>query len=230
MPESVYLDFTPPDREDLTKLHIFEGSSAVGPWSLVETVSPVGDYPNYISSYTTALATNKLNFFTIQWEDAKGAKTEISNAIQGGTLTLIGEIVERVLVRDNTLDEQVVLAETEALLERYFGVDPYTIENSDVGYATKNSLAKIVQAKSMYSALMTGSTVGDSWTAGLVSMKSSSSTSGNALAIIDHLLKEAARELGLGVSIVAHMANLEIAGGFSQIVSADISRLQIEVE
>jgi hypothetical protein len=232
MPASVFLNFTPPDREDLTKLHIFESPNATGPWTNIETVTAVGTYPNYISSYTTNLAASALSWFSIQWEDSKGAKTDQSNSIRGGTETLVGEIVDRVLVRDGTLDEQVVLAETEAIIERYFGTDPYTIDPSTVGYATKNSLAKIVQAKSMYSTLITSATTGDSWTAGLVSMKSSSGSSSgtNALAVIDALMKEAARELGLGVSIVAQMANLQIAGGFSQIVSADISRLMIEVE
>jgi hypothetical protein len=48
--------------------------------------------------------------------------------------------------------------------------------------------------------------------------------------IIDSLLAEAARELGVGVSIVAQMMEIPIAGGMSRIVSADISRLLIEVE
>ena len=129
---SVFLNFTPPDREDLTKLRIFEATDAAGPWNEIEVVTAIGEYPNYISSYTTNLATSNTNWFSIQWEDAKGAQTDQSNAIQGGTETLVGEIVDRVLVRDNTLDEQVVLAETEALIERYFGCDPYTVDPASV--------------------------------------------------------------------------------------------------
>lgn len=227
---SVFLNFTPPDREELTTLRIFEATDKSGPWTEIEAVTEIGTYPNYISSYTTNLASNAINWFSIQWEDAKGAKTDQSNAIQGGTETLVGEIVDRVLVRDGTLDEQVVLAETEALIERYFGVDPYTVDPNSVGYATKNSLAKMVQAKSMYSKVVTSSSTSGGWTAGLVSMKSSSGDSTTSMDIIDSLMKEAARELGVGVSIVAQMMAIPIAGGFSQIVSADISRLLIEVE
>jgi len=227
---SVFLNFTPPDREDLTKLRIFEATDAAGPWNEIEVVTDIGSYPNYISSYTTNLATSAVNWFSIQWEDAKGAQTDQSNAIQGGTETLVGEIVDRVLVRDNTLDEQVVLAETEALLERYFRQDPYTVDPASVGYATKNSLAKMVQAKSMYSKVISSSSSSDSWTAGLVSMKASSGSATQTLEIIDNLMAEAARELGVGVSIVAQMMEIPIAGGMSRIVSADISRLLIEVE
>jgi hypothetical protein len=230
MPASVFLNFTPPDREDLTKLHIFESTDPAGPWTEIEVVTAIGEYPNYISSYTTELASSAINWFSIQWEDSKGAKTDQSNSIQGGTETLVGEIVDRVLVRDGTLDEQVVLAETEALLERYFGQDPYTVDPNSVGYATKNSLAKMVQAKSMYSKFVTSSSTSGGWTAGLVSMKSSSGDATAIMDVIDALMKEAARELGVGVSIVAQMMEIPIAGGMSRIVSADISRLLIEVE
>lgn len=232
MPASVFLNFTPPDREDLVKLYIYESDDSDGPWTLIETVVPpaLGTYPDYISHYTTNLAGSNLHWFSIQWEDSKGAKTQQSNAIQGGTSTLVGEIVDRVMARDNSLDEQVVLAEAEALIERYFGTDPYTVDPSTVGYATKNSLAKMVQAKSMYSFLVTSTGSSSSWAAGLVSMKSSTTEVTTSLEIIKSLLAEAARELGLQVSVVAQMTGLEIAGGFSQIVSADISRLLIEVE
>lgn len=226
---SVFLDFTPPDRDDLEKLHIFEATSVNGPWALIETVDEIGSYPDYISNYTTELATNSINWFSIQWEDDKGAKTDQSNAIQGGTETLVGDIVSRVHVRDASLDEQVVLQETEAILERYFNTNPYTVPADSIGYATKNSLAKIIHAKSMFTTVLVSTGSANSWTAGLVSMKSSTDTKSN-LDIIKYLMQEAARELGLGISIVAQMARLEIAGGFSEIVSADISRLLIEVE
>jgi hypothetical protein len=228
---SVFLNFTPPDREDLAKLHIYEADAQDGPWNLIETVegAPLGTYPEYISFYTTENASSNVSWFAIQWEDEKGAKTDISNAIQGGTETLVGEIVDRVLTRDNTLDEQVVLQEAEAIIERYFGKDPYTVDPDSVGYYIKNALAKIVQAKSMFSKFATSSSGGTSgWTAGLVSMKSGNSQS--SIDTIQYLLEEGARELGLKVGIVAQMVGLEIAGGFTQIVTADISRLMIEVE
>jgi hypothetical protein len=59
-------------------------------------------------------------------------------------------------------------------------------------------------------------------------MKSGNATSSTA--IIKYLLDEAARELGFSVSVIAQMTEIEIAAGLSQIVSADISRLMIEVE
>lgn len=227
---SVFLNFTPPDREDLSELRIFEGPTKDGPWTLIETLVDLGPYPDYISHYTTDLASSNVSWFSIQWADTKGAETDLSNAIQGGTETLVGEIVDRALTRDNTLDEQVVLQEAEALVERYYGKDPYTVEPSTVSYFTKNSLAKLVQAKAMLSGIVSSSTATSSWSAGLVSMKSGTSSSGDSYKLAVALMEEAAKELGMNFSRIAQMTGITIAGGFSQIVSADISRLMIEVE
>lgn len=228
---SVFLNWTPPDREELVKLYIYEAAAAGGPWTLIETLTEIGDYPNYISDYTTTLAQDAIHWFSIQWEDAKGAKTTQSNPIQGGTSTYVGEIVDRVHVRDASLDEQVVLQETEAIVEQFFNKDPYTVPANATGYAVKNSIAKAVHAKCLYAVVLTTTTGGaSSWTAGLVSMKSSTDSTKQTLANVELMLKEASRELGMGVSVVAQMVGIEIAGGLSQIVSADISRLLIEVE
>ena len=234
MPESVYLRFTPPDRQSLTKLLIYEAASADGPWGTpIEVVTEIGSYPDYISEYTTNDAVSRINWFAIQWEDAGGARTELSNPIQGGSSTFVGEIVSLVGERDHSLDEQVVRQEAEVAIEDYFGIDPYTVNAVNVNYRTKVGLAKLVQARSMLNNLILAASVGSSsgWTAGLVSMKSGTSEGSKASeALIRWLLSEAAGALRLNFSRIARMATPVIAGGMSEIVTADISRLMIEVE
>lgn len=230
MPESVFLRFTAPDREDLVKLRIFESVAAEGPWTnVIEEVTGVdlGTYPDYISQYTTNLAASKTNWFSIQWEDDKGAVTEISNPVQGGTSTLVGEIIALVGERDITLDDQVVRQETEFAIETYFGSDPYLATTDS--YRVKVGLARLVQARSMMSTLATASGTNSGWTAGLVSMKSgtSASTSEN---LIRWLLEEAANGLGLSVARVAQMAQMVIAGGLSTYNGNGTAPVLVEVE
>lgn len=240
---SVHLRFTAPPREGLAFLHIYESVNPTGPWTEIEVVAApaIGSYPDYISEYSTDQAVSGLDYFAIQWEDDKGALTEISNGVQGGTDSFVSEIIDLVYERDTSLDKQVVRQETEVAVEDFFGRDPYTVDGSKVNYRTKVGLARLVQARTLVNvavAQAASSAVATSaggWTAGLVSMKGASSsevakTASANSALIRWLLEEASRALGLNFSRIAQMAGIEIAGGFSEIVSADISRLQIEVE
>ena len=228
MPESVRLRFTAPAEENLDALLIYEAASADGPWvTPIETVTAIGSYPDYIDEYTTDQAASKVNCFAIQWRDSKGALTEISNPIQGGTTTLVGEVIQLVEQRDESLDPQVVRQEVETALEIYYGVDPYSLA-SEASYRIKNGLAKLAQARAMINpSRLVGSNTG--WTAGLVSMKSGSDVETDTK-MIQMLIDSVSVDLGLRRSRVAQMAEMVIAGGMSEIVSADISRLLIEVE
>ena len=228
---SVRLQFTP--LEGFTKLNIYEADTAeLAPGSKIETV--VVDPVDPISQYTTQQATGLNKWFSIQWEDASGGLSEMSNPIQGGTTTFIGEIIDLVRERDSSLDEQVVRQEAEAAIESFFGVDPYSIEFGSQRYAVKIGLARLVQARSLINGLVTTTSVSSSnsgWTAGLVSMKSGTADQvKQSESLIKWLLEQASLSLGLSGSRIAQMAVPVIAGGFSEVVTADISRLMIEVE
>jgi hypothetical protein len=83
----VTIDFVPPTVPDITKLHIYEGTSPNAVFDEIEIVTPVGTYPNYITRYTTTKATSKDNGFAIAWENGQGEISEMSNPMQGGTIS-----------------------------------------------------------------------------------------------------------------------------------------------
>jgi hypothetical protein len=215
---SVHLKFSAPAREDLILLRIFEAPTAAGPFDVpIEEVDLAAEgavYPDYISEYTTDLAVSTTNYFTVQFEDDKGALTDMSNPVQGGTGTFVGEIMDLVKERDHTLDEQTVRQEAEFAIETYFGIDPYTVVSATTSYRIRIGLARLVQARTMINrfAQVAGASA-SSWTAGLVSMKSSTGSSDQAL--VKWLLEQAAEGLGLNYSRIAQMATMVIAGGLS---------------
>jgi hypothetical protein len=211
--------------EDLTKLKIYEAAASDGPWGApIEEVTDVGSYPDYIDHYTTALALSKVNWFTIIWEDSKGAETDRSNPIQGGADDLVSEIMDLVEERDHTLDTQVVRQETEFLLEQYYHIDPYTA--TEDSYMRKIGLARLVQARVMLNRIASSSS-SSGWTAGLVSMKSGGSAD---KATVIWLLEEAAKGLGWNYARVAQMATMVIAGGMSSYENYISEPILIEVE
>jgi hypothetical protein len=229
MPVSVAIDFTPSERPDEAVLQIYEAPDPSGPWTMIDTVvqPAVGVYPNYISRYTTALATSLTDWFAIQWVDSKGAVTGLSDGVQGGTTTLISEIVSRMMLRDAAINENVAVEEAAAIVEwLYPNVDPFTVLRTAATLRRISGMAMLAMAR-IY--ILPGSSSASSWTAGLVSMKSSTSTV-DRMKQIEFLAREAAKLLGMGYSVIAQAVLPEINQGFSEIVSADISRLQIEVE
>lgn len=224
---SVFLDFVPPDRPGFVTLEIFEAPAHDGSFTSIEVVSDIGEYPDYITRYSSNLATSVADWFAIQWTDDKGVKSQRSEAMQGNTESLVGILVSRIMLRNSSLDENVVLQEVENLIQEFFGVvDPYTIDPASVRGRIMTGLTLLGMARSQLFITASGG-ASASWTAGLVSMKSSTDTS---FSTVEMLLKQASQMLGLNISRVAQMATPEIAGGLVTIVSADISRLQIEVE
>jgi hypothetical protein len=229
MPASVPIQFAPPnDTPNLVKLHILEASSSAGPFVNIDSTVEIGTYPDYISEFTTDLATQGNYWFAIQWEDSKGALSPVSEPVQGGTTTLISEIVNRVMLRRPSADELVVSQEAEAAIDDYFHTtnpDPALVPSR-----VKSGLTYAVLARVQLSDIAAAtSSSGASFTAGLVSMKSDSSNTSN-LSDVEAMLKLASRYLGMTYARVAQMCIPEIAHGYAKPVMADISRLRIDVE
>jgi hypothetical protein len=224
---SVHLDFIPPDHEDVTQLIIYESASPTGPWNIIETVATVGTYPNYITEYTTTAATSAQNWFSIEWKDSKGASFGQSQGVQGGAESLVSEIVDRVMLRDPSIKEEIAAQEAEAVVEKFYGTtDPLSKLASD---ATAQELSGLTLLTIVRSKLVTISQTSNAgYTAGLVS-QTASSTASTSLDNLKALLEEANILLGLSFSVVLQLAEIDIAGGAS-LVSNDQSRLLVEFQ
>jgi hypothetical protein len=223
---SVHLDFVPPQIPDIVKLRIYESVAQTGPFNLIEEITNVGTYPTYLTRYTTDLANSVDNWFAIEWEDSKGYRTPISNSVKGNTVTALGELVQRVMLRDPNLNEEIVRQEAEAALAEYYGVtDVSTIDPSTVPPQIWTGLALYALVRSYLFADLTGASSGESYTAGLVSQKSDSSTAKRDLTA---WLKEANKILGRDYSILMVMEELDYAG--NTVVAIDQTRLIYEIE
>ena len=227
---SVRINFVQPTQADLVALHIEEAVDSAGPFNEIEVVTPIGTYPDYISHYTTDEATSISNWFRIRFKDSKNAFTDYSLPYKGGSETLVGEIVERVLLRDSSIKEAIAQQEAEAVIQWYYkGVDPYSIDPATVKYTTMKGLTLLTLAYALlFDQLGGGSSSADSWTAGLVSIRSGSTTSGGEADILK-LLEQANSILGINVGVIAQMEEVHIAGGMA-IVARDQSRLVVEFE
>lgn len=206
---SVFLQFAPPEREGFVKLHIYEAPDAVSALVEIEEVTAIGTYPDYIDSYSTDLAASATDWFAIRWEDNKGTLTAMSSRMQGGTTTLVGEVVNRVRQRDLGISENIARQEAEAAVEQYFGVDPYSVEISDIPagqqYRTINGLTYLTMARSYLVKASTTKNV-QSATLGLVSFRSESGSTQEV--DIQALINLANIELGLNTSIVLQMEDI----------------------
>lgn len=230
MPVPVFIDFIAPNEmPNLVKLHIFEAAAKTGPFTEIETLTSIGVQGSYISSYTTALATSKTDWFAIQWEDDKGALTPMSAAVQGGIRSLVAEITSRIMLRDSSVNEEVAVQEAEAVVADYFGVlDPYSVDPATVSPKIKSGLSNLALARSYITKAITSSQ-SNKWVAGLVSLDSSSGK-GVTTDVVKSLIELANYDLGRNFSIVLMLKELEVAGGNKQIVAADLSRSIIEVQ
>lgn len=213
---SVRLDFTPPDIQGITKLLIYESPTPTGTFSLIETITPVGSYPDYISYHTTTRALSLTDWFAIQWEDGNGAQTEMSAPIQGGTTTVVQQIVSRVMLRDPLADENITTQEAEAVIEEVFNTDPYLVDPATVTYKQRSGITYLVLARVYLSSLATaiGSSSTDSYTAGLVSQNAGTNQTqvSSGLSNIEQLIKWANQDLGLNYSVVLLLEAIDVAG------------------
>ena len=228
---SVHLEFIAPDNPDLTTLKIYEAPVAEGPFSLIETVTAIGTAPNYITEYTTMLAGSVSDWFAIEWLDSKGASSDLSQPVQGDTQTALGVVVDRVMLRDPTLDREIVAQEAEAALYQ-MGIDPY-------GPADQMTPVQIRGFTNMTLAMCylvsgAGSSTASEYVAGIVSQKISDTALQGRQDAIKGLLAAANADLGLAYSVVALLAlsdNALCNGSSPHLLGAELdqSRLLLEV-
>jgi hypothetical protein len=221
----VRLDFIPPPNDDLVELRIYESPVPEGPFNLIETVTTIGQYPDFISTYTTAYATSTDYWFAIDWYDDKDGNLGLSDSIQGNRQLLLGEIVGRVMIRDPEINENIIYDEALAVLERFFpaGTDLRAIPIEDASEQEKSGLTLLTQARCYIFNVSEGE---EEYTVGLVSQKKRNSRS---LDLIKLLLSRAESDLGLSYSSILQMAEVEVAGGLVAASTVDQTRLLIEL-
>lgn len=227
---SVILDFLP--LTGYTKLHIFESATLGGaPGALLETV--VVDPNNPPTKYTTSLAASNVSWFSIQWEDDKGGKSPLSDPVQGGTFSLVSKIVNRVLLRDPSLDELVVTETAEWVITKVMRVtNPYDVDPDTATMDQIEAMTLLTLARSHIQSVISSASSGESYTAGLVSQKSDTGkTQQNLKDLIKYLTAEANSLLGWNFSIVMLLEDIDPTGtGNISTISYDHSRLLLDVE
>jgi len=199
---TVPLGFLPPSQPNMVKLHILESSSPDGPFYEIESTDQIGSYPDYISFFETTKANNSQDYFSIIWEDSKGALTPTSSPIQGGRKTLLGEVVERVMIRNPELDKNVVGEEAAAIIERALHISPFI---TDYAYLTRSQILGLVYvtlASTLFSELVSEGYTDIDYTAGLISEKANSNLT-SISETIQKLEKRGMRLLHMPGSLIA---------------------------
>jgi hypothetical protein len=228
MAVSVYLDVVPPTETDVMTLHVEEAPAKVGVFVQIQTF-PAGAYPEYITRVTVTTANSLTDWFRIRWENTSGAFSPYSMPVQGGTSSVVAQVVDRMMLRDPTLNENIAVQEAEAVISFYFNVlDPYTVDPATVTPSQLSGLTMLALARCYVVNMLTvGQT--QSYTAGLIQQNTGSVTKqqGN----IDGLITMANRLLGISTSFVALIEEIAVAGGdYKKLVAVDLSRTIIEVQ
>lgn len=226
MPVSVRLDFQPPEIADAAKLYIYESPTKEGVKTLIETVT--GAQVQTLTSYTTTNATDQTYWFSIKWEDSKGAQSDYSVPWQGGTESLVGKIVTRALQRDPLLNEIVLTQEAEAIVADYFGVDdPYAV--TEWTLRQLSGLTYWAMGRAYIAAVVSTSSASDSYTAGLVSQKADSGSKKDPTKLIEDLIFNANSLLGMNLSVIMLIEDIDPTGGAGAVsaIEWDQSRLQV---
>ena len=225
---TVRLDFIPPMAPDFIELHIYESPTKDGIFSEIEVVTAIGEYPNYISTYTTTAATSIENWFAIDWYDNKGGHLGQSDPIQGNKQLLLGEIVGRALTRDPSINENVVYDEAQAVLEGFLpaGTDIEDAPIEMANYRERSGLTLLTMARCYIFEISEGEM---EYTVGLVSQKVKNSRS---MDLIEELLRRAEAELGISYSVILQMTDAEGICNRAGLESGtvDMTRLLIELQ
>lgn len=202
---SIRLKFVPPEDSGYVTLQIYESDASDGSYQLIDSTS-AGNFPDYINEYTTDKVLSTSDWFVIQWVDNKGGSSEPSEPIKGGTATLIGEIVDRVMLRDSDLNENIVVQETEATVSYIYRVDdPYSIDINTVSPLWLTELTNLALVASLYVTVTQISSTGQEYTAGMISERSTANT--DSLKNLDQLEKRSLKRLGIGGSLIAAIDN-----------------------
>jgi hypothetical protein len=212
---SVTLDFLPPIEEDIVALRIYEASAPDQPFNEIERTTAVGTFPSYIDTYTSTLAASATDWFSIAWENAGGVISPLSAPVQGGTSSLVGMITDRVMLRDPALNENVVEQEAEWAVADYFMADPFSIDPTTVAPKVMRGLVTLTMVRSYLSQLIS-STQANKWTAGLVSMDTSTGSQTSSDKNIDRLIEMANRDLNRTYSTILLAEEVAVAGGYKQ--------------
>lgn len=200
---SVPLSFAPPTEEGIVALRIYESDNADTGFTQIDRVL-VGTYPDYITHYTTQLASRADDWFAIAWENVDGVVSPLSAPIKGGTTTLIGEIVDRVLLRAPDADENIVLQEAEATVAFVYKVDdPYSIDYTTVNKLWLTELTNLSLVATRYMTVVMTAAEGQDYTAGLVSQSSTRADVSTVLKGLESLESRALKRLGIGGSLIA---------------------------
>lgn len=226
---AVHLEFLPPGDDNVASLHVEESASQGGSYTEVQSF-PAGTYPNYIREADVTNATSASDWFRIRWEDTNGNFTPYSDPILGGTITIVGQVMDRVILRDPSVNPLIAGQEAEAAVAQYFGVDdPYAINPAEGTPRTLSGLTLLTLAR-VYMAQMIQrmASTGQKWAAGLVSMDSGTAST-QTFAAIDKMIELANNELGRNFSRVLLMEEISVAGGLRQLKSFDVSRALIEL-
>jgi len=233
MAVSVALEFIPPDEPDLKALHVYESATKTGTFVEIDNTQVIGAYPKWISRYTTANATSIYDWFAIAWQNQAGVLGALSAPMQGGSTTLVSEIVNRVMIRDPNLNQIIVGQEAEAAISEYYGVtDPYTVALSTVPPNVMSGLTLFTMARCYIVQAAVGTSTGTAhkWTAGIVSLDSSASSGMSPWDSVQKLLEMANKELGRNYDLVLLLKEIEVAGGYKELVSIDLSRAIYELQ
>lgn len=225
---AVELKFLPPVDEGMVSLEVEEASSPTGPFTLIQEF-PAGTYPTYIDRALVTNALNPLDWFRIRWLDGSGNSTPYSAPILGGTTTIVAKVMDRVILRDPSVNEIVAGQEAEAAVAEYFSVDdPYSVDPARATPRILSGLTMFALARALTLRLIQTTVTGQKWTAGLVSMDAGSMST-QSWSAIDKLIELANKELGRNYSRVLLMNEITTGGGYRQLKSFDVSRALIEL-
>lgn len=222
---TVRLNFIAPNENNLESLNIYESSTVDGTFTLIDSTSVIGTYPSYITEYVTTLAVDASDWFAISWVDSENVESELSIPVQGGQLTLVGEILSRLQLRDSSINTQVALQEVLAVIEMVFGT--VDVDLTTVSYQQLSGLTNLALAR-LWKFQFASSSQSASYVAGLVSQKTDSNSARASREAIDALLQDAQSMLGISRSRIAQMADISTTNG--TLPTFDPSRLLIEVE
>lgn len=227
---TITLKFLPPTDPNIKTLHVSEATAMSGPFSEIDSTDAVGSYPTYIDQFTTSLAASETNWFSISWENTAGDVSDLSAPIQGGTSSLISEIVDRVLLSDASMDENIVYQEAEVVISQTMGTQsPQALQSSDATIKQISGMTYLTLARTLVRDVSGSSNV-ESYTAGIVALKTGTATTSNKDQI-DALLKMAARDLGVTVNgIVMQLKEIPVGGNYKRLpMTVDLSRAIVEI-
>lgn len=225
---AVHLEFLPPSDEGMVTLHVEEAPTPTGTFTDIQDF-PAGTYPDYIREVDVTGATSATDWFRIRWQDGNGNYTPYSAPIQGGTTTIVAQVMDRVILRDPAVNPLIAGQEAEATVAEYFGVtDPYSVDPTKATPKILSGLTLLALARAYTLRLIQTTITGQKWAAGLVSMDAGTISTGGWTAI-DKMIELANKELGRNYSRILLLEEVSVAGGLRQLKSLDVSRAMIEL-